>query len=191
VSELSAKATNNEMYSEWVRRHRRNLGIPLVIAAFWLARFEPRLLSWSIAFVAAGETIRIWAAGHLRKEEVMTTGGPYRSVRNPLYLGSFLIAIGFCMVANSLWVWLIVVSYFALCYLPVVQFEESILRQKFPVEYPQYEAAVPAFYPTSKLYERSSTSFSWQQVIRNKEYNAVLGILAAYALLFLLNALRW
>ena len=175
------------MYSEWIRRHRRNLGIPLVIAAFLLARYDPRFLWISIALVVAGEAIRIWAAGHLQKEQVMTTGGPYRSIRNPLYLGSFLIAIGFCLVANSIWVWLLVVAYFVLCYIPVIQFEESTLRDKFPSEFPPYAAAVPAFYPTPKLYPVSSTRFSWQQVMRNKEYNATLGILIAYACLILLS----
>ena len=168
------------MYSEWVRRHRRNLGIPLVVAALLLARYESQFLGISLALVGLGEAIRIWAAGHLRKEQVMTTGGPYRSIRNPLYLGSFLIAIGFCLVANSLWVWLLVLAYFAFCYIPVVRHEESLLREKFPAEYPPYASAVPAFYPTARLYKISSTKFSWNQVLKNKEYNAVLGILAGY-----------
>ena len=84
------------MYSEWIRRHRRNVGIPLVVAALLLARYEPRFLPISLALVGLGEVIRIWAAGHLRKEQVMTTGGPYRSIRNPLYLGSFLIRVYVC-----------------------------------------------------------------------------------------------
>jgi protein-S-isoprenylcysteine O-methyltransferase Ste14 len=168
------------VYSEWVRRHRRNLGIPLVVAALLLARYRPHYLWISLALVALGETIRIWAAGHLRKEQVMTTGGPYRSMRNPLYLGSFLIAIGFCLVANSIWVWLLVIAYFVFCYIPVIRHEESLLREKFPAEYPPYAAAVPAFFPTPRLYGIRSTKFSWNQVLKNKEYNAVLGIVAAY-----------
>jgi protein-S-isoprenylcysteine O-methyltransferase Ste14 len=171
------------MYSEWVRRHRRNLGIPLVVAALLLARYDSRFLAISIAVVTIGEAIRIWAAGHLRKEQVMTTGGPYRMIRNPLYLGSFLIAIGFCLIAGSFWVWLIVVGYFLFCYIPVVRYEESLLREKFPAEYPPYAAAVPAFYPTRQLYGNRSTRFSWNQVLENKEYNAVLGILLGYILI--------
>ena len=171
------------MYSEWIRRNRRNVGIPVVVAALLLARYDSRFLGISIALVGLGEAIRIWASGHLRKEQVMTTGGPYRSIRNPLYLGSFLIAIGFCLVANSIWVWLLVIAYFALCYIPVVRHEESLLRKKFPAEYPSYSDAVPAFYPTPRLYGIRSTKFSWNQVLKNKEYNAVLGILAGYVYL--------
>lgn len=164
-----------------MRRHRRTLGIPLILAAFWLARYSPRYLMHSFALVTLGETIRIWAAGHLRKEQLLTTGGPYRFIRNPLYLGSFLIAIGFCLIANSMWVWLLVASYFLLCYIPVIQQEESVLREKFPQEYSAYSNVIPALYPTFLLYPEVSTEFSWQQVIKNKEYNAVLGILIAYA----------
>ncbi|MCI0413422.1 isoprenylcysteine carboxylmethyltransferase family protein [bacterium] len=175
-----------KLYSQWVRRHRRNLGIPLVVAALLLARYEPRVLGFSIALVVAGEAIRIWAAGHLRKEQLLTTGGPYRIIRNPLYLGSFLIAVGFCLVANSVWIWLLVAAYFALCYVPVIRHEESVLRGKFPGEFSQYSADVPALYPTIRLYPNISTQFSWQQVLRNKEYNAVLGILVGYAYLVLI-----
>ena len=174
-------------YPEWVRRHRRTVGIPLVFGALLLARYEPRWLIPSIVVVTLGELIRIWAAGHLRKEQVVSTGGPYRSIRNPLYLGSFLIAIGFCLVANSVWVWLLVFAYFGFCYLPVIHQEKSFLLAKFPEEYSSYAAAVPAYYPTLKLYRKSSTDFSWRQVLRNKEYNAVLGILGAYAYLILIS----
>jgi protein-S-isoprenylcysteine O-methyltransferase Ste14 len=166
-----------------MRRHRRTLGIPLILAAFWLARYSPRYLIHSVALVTLGETIRIWAAGHLRKQQVLTTGGPYRFIRNPLYLGSFLIAIGFCLIANSTWVWLLVIAYFVLCYIPVIRQEESVLRKKFPVEYSVYSAVVPGLYPTMLQYPNVSTEFSWRQVRRNKEYNAVVGILVAYAYL--------
>jgi protein-S-isoprenylcysteine O-methyltransferase Ste14 len=163
------------------------VGIPLVVLALVLARYDSRWLWWSVALVTTGELIRIWAAGHLRKEQVMTTGGPYRLIRNPLYLGSFFIAIGFCLVAGSVWLWLLVVGYFALCYIPVIQHEEMLLRKKFPEDYPVYANAVPAYYPTLNAYPTTSTNFSWQQVLRNKEYNAVLGILIAYSYLIFVS----
>jgi protein-S-isoprenylcysteine O-methyltransferase Ste14 len=172
------------VYSEFVRRHRRNIGIPLVIASLFLARFEIQYLWISIGFVIAGESIRIWAAGHLRKEQVMTTGGPYRVIRNPLYLGSFLMAIGFCIITGSIWIWIFMLAYFLLCYIPVIRFEEGILREKFGASFANYASVVPALYPSMSLYPESSTTFSWQQVLRNKEYNAVLGIVLIYVILF-------
>ena len=173
------------MYAEFIRRQRRNIGIPLVLISLYLVRFVAPYLWISLAFVVTGEAIRIWAAGHLHKEQILTTGGPYRMIRNPLYLGSFLIAIGFCGIAGSNWVWILMIGYFLLCYIPVIRYEEGILRKKFGATFTNYAAAVPAFYPSLPLYPQSSTTFSWQQVIRNKEYNAVIGIIVIYLLLFL------
>ena len=174
------------MYSDWIRRHRRNLGIPLVAATLLLSRYQPRFLLPSLVLVVLGELVRIWSAGHLRKEQVLTTGGPYRLIRNPLYLGSFLIAIGFCLVAGSWWVWGLAGCYFVFCYVPVIRFEEKILRDKF-ADYPRYAELVPAFYPTIRLYSPATTRFSLRQAIRNKEYNAVIGIAAGYLFLIFLR----
>src|SRR6266700_3810098 len=98
-------------YSEWMRRNRRNIGIPLLLAAGWLARLDRSMALSSTVIVATGEMLRIWAAGHLQKERILTTGGPYRFIRNPLYLGSFLIGIGFCLLADSIWIWMMALAY--------------------------------------------------------------------------------
>jgi protein-S-isoprenylcysteine O-methyltransferase Ste14 len=174
-------------YSEWIRRHRRTIGVPIVFAALFLAKYDPRFLWISVALVTFGEGIRIWAAGHLQKEQLMTTGGPYRIIRNPLYVGSFLIAIGFCIVAGSIWIWILAIAYFVLCYLPVIRFEENTLQQKFGSDYSAYAAAVRAFRPGIRLYPQSSTQFSWKQVIRNKEFNAIIGIILVYGFLLFIG----
>jgi len=177
------------VYGQFVRRHRRNIGIPLVLASLILARFEWRYLWVSMSLIELGEIIRIWAAGHLRKEQIVTTGGPYRRIRNPLYLGSFLIATGFCVIAGSLLIWIFMIAYFLFCYIPVIRFEENVLREKFGAAYSQYAAIVPAFYPGMRLFPDPWTNFSWLQVWRNKEYNAVLGILLMYAFLIVKQSL--
>ena len=176
-------------YSAWLRRHRRNIGIPLVVAAFALSRFDETYLLPGILLVAFGEALRFWAAGHLRKDQTLTTGGPYRLIRNPLYLGSFFMAVGFCLIAGSVWVWILVLLYFVLCYIPVIRYEERTLREKFGEEFARYSSLVPAFYPTVRMYPFSNSRFSFQQAMKNKEYNAVLGILAAFGILILLR--RW
>jgi hypothetical protein len=66
----------------------------------------------------------------------------------------------------------------------VIRFEEGILREKFGPSFANYASVVPALYPSLSLYPESSTTFSWQQVLRNKEYNAVLGIVLIYVILF-------
>lgn len=171
----------------FLRRHRRSIGIPLVLAALLLARYNTRFLIPSLILVSMGELIRIWAAGHLQKEKILTTGGPYRFIRNPLYLGSFLIAIGFGLVSGSIWVWILILAYFVLVYIPVIKFEESILHEKFP-DYSAYTQKVPAFYPTLTPYSTSTTQFSYKQAWRNREYNAVLGIVAVYIILIFISS---
>ena len=166
----------------FLRRHRRTIGIPLALAALLLARYNARFFIPSLILVTIGELIRIWAAGHLQKEKILTTGGPYRFIRNPLYLGSFLIAIGFGLVSGSIWVWILITAYFVLVYIPVIKYEEMILREKF-LEYPPYAGKVPAFYPTFSPYPIATTQFSFGQAWLNREYNAVLGIIAAYIIL--------
>lgn len=171
-----------------MRRHRRTIGIPLVVAAALLAKPDLSYLIPSVILVTAGECIRIWSAGHLRKEQILTTGGPYRFVRNPLYAGSFSIAAGFSWIAGSIWIWLLALTYFLLCYIPVVRYEEKTLQEKFPDAFPDYAARVPAFHPALRPYPSPTTFFSWKQVLRNKEYNAVLGILLGYLFLILRNS---
>ncbi|HEY4492955.1 MAG TPA: isoprenylcysteine carboxylmethyltransferase family protein [Acidobacteriota bacterium] len=174
---------------EWLRRRRRIITIPFVIVAFILARYQSEFLWLSIAMVVAGEFLRIWSAGHLHKDRILATAGPYRWIRNPLYGGSFLIAVGFCIVATSMWVWLLVSIYFLFCYLPVIQYEEGLLSQKFVEAYDLYASKVPALYPTMKPYPATDNQhFSLRQVVANKEYNAVLGIIVAYLCLILLRA---
>lgn len=171
----------------FLRRHRRSIGIPLVLAALLLARYNSRFFVPSLILVTIGELIRIWAAGHLLKEKILTTGGPYRFIRNPLYLGSFLIAIGFGLVSGSIWIWILIFGYFVLVYIPVIKFEESILREKFS-DYSAYAAKVPAFYPIFSPYPTSSTQFSFRQAWRNGEYNAVLGIIGVYLILIFISS---
>jgi protein-S-isoprenylcysteine O-methyltransferase Ste14 len=171
----------------FLRRHRRTIGIPLVLAALILARYNSRFLIPSLVLVTIGELIRICAAGHLQKEKILTTGGPYRFIRNPLYLGSFLIAIGFGLISGSIWVWILIIAYFVLVYIPVIRYEETILHEKFS-EYPAYAAKVPAFYPTIFPYSTSTTQFSLEQAWRNREYNAVLGIIVVYVILIFVSS---
>jgi len=98
-----------------------------------------------------------------------------------------MIAIGFCLIAGSIWIWVMVVVYFIACYIPVIRFEEKILRDKFPNHFPRYAKEIPAFFPGFRIFPHASTKFSWKQVWKNKEYNAVLGIIAAFAYLLLLR----
>jgi len=182
-SRLDLKIT----FMEWARHHRRIVAIPLVAIVLFFAHFEKRYFIYSYILIVAGEGLRIWAAGHLQKEKILTTGGPYRFIRNPLYLGSFMLSIGFYLIMSPRWILLVMLAYFAMIYYPVVRYEEGLLRKKFPNLYPPYAKAIPAFFPTVREWQYPTTRFSFQQMVKNKEYNAILGILLTYAYLLFLR----
>jgi protein-S-isoprenylcysteine O-methyltransferase Ste14 len=134
--------------------------------------------------VALGETIRLWASGHIEKTQVLATGGPYAHTRNPLYVGSVLLALGLALAAASVWVAGAVILYFAAFYPSVMREEADFLRRKFPVEYRAWEAAVPGFLP--RLYPGGprTSRFSWARVRANKEWRTAVALPLVGALLW-------
>ncbi len=163
----------------WIRRRG---AVPFAFAAlllFWFQRAEP---DWEgVLLVCAGEGLRLWAAGHLRKDQVLTTGGPYAFVRNPLYIGSLTIATGFALMLRSFLLLVPLLCGFVLAYRAETRREEKVLRQKFGSAFDQYRGAVPAWIPRLSRYPQASLEpFRWRRVLRNREYSAVLGILLLF-----------
>jgi protein-S-isoprenylcysteine O-methyltransferase Ste14 len=161
-------------WSKIARRVRVPLGFLFAAAYIWLA--HPTILSIvvgsSIAF--AGLSIRALASGHVEKNEVLATSGPYAHTRNPLYLGSIVLAIGFLIAARSWWLPLIAAAMLLVIYVPVIRSEETFLRTRFP-EFEDYAAHVPRLFPRIRSYRRGRGSFSWHLYWKHREYNAVLG----------------
>src|SRR5947207_1375086 len=114
------------------KRIRVPLGFVFAGAYIWLARPT----SWSIiaggAIALIGLVIRALASGHVKKNEVLTVGGPYAYTRNPLYFGSLILAAGFSLAARSWWIALIAAVMFFAIYIPVIRSEEEFLRRHFP-----------------------------------------------------------
>jgi protein-S-isoprenylcysteine O-methyltransferase Ste14 len=150
------------------------LGYVLGILAFWIT--DPTLPSVAIggAVAFAGEALRIWAAGHLEKGREVTTSGPYAFSRHPLYVGSSLLGAGFAIASNSLIVAAMVTAYLVTTITAAVRAEEAHLTDKFGERYPAYRqgAAAPA-----------PRRFSLARAMRNREYRALAGVLATFALL--------
>ena len=111
-----------------------------------LARPTVPLLVVGAAVALLGGVVRAWAAGTIRKNRVLATTGPYAYTRNPLYFGSFLIAIGLVIASGRWWFVILLVIYLAI-YHPVMLKEEKRLERLFGDDYRQYESAVPRFFP--------------------------------------------
>lgn len=175
--------------SDWsriARRIRVPLGFAFAVLYFWLAHPSWRSIAVGAAIVLPGLLIRALASGHVRKNDSLTTSGPYAFTRNPLYLGSLLIGIGFAVAARSWWIVAALLVMFFAIYVPVICDEEVFLRQKFP-EFEDYARHVPRLLPRPTAYrlqgDAGSAGFSRDLYLKHREYNALLGTLAMFAAL--------
>jgi protein-S-isoprenylcysteine O-methyltransferase Ste14 len=167
-------------WSQIARRIRVPLGFCFAVLYFWLARPTWRSIALGAIVIVPGLLIRALASGHVRKNESLATSGPYAYTRNPLYLGSLLIGVGFAAAARSWWVGIALVLMFFAIYVPVIRDEESFLRQKFP-EFDQYARQVPRMLPRLTRGPgapgEAAAEFSWDLYLKHREYNALLGAL--------------
>jgi protein-S-isoprenylcysteine O-methyltransferase Ste14 len=159
------------------RRIRVPLGFAFAAFFLWQAHPTSKSLILGIAVAIPGLLIRALASGHVRKNEQLTTTGPYAYTRNPLYLGSFIMAGGFAIAARSWWIAIVMVVLFLAIYLPVIRGEEVFLRQTFP-EFEDYAARVPRLIPRPSLIRNSGGAFSRALYRQHREYNAILGAAA-------------
>jgi protein-S-isoprenylcysteine O-methyltransferase Ste14 len=164
-------------WSQIARRIRVPLGFLFAVLYFWLARPTWRSIALGTVLVVPGLLIRALASGHVRKNEVLAMSGPYAYTRNPLYLGSLLMGLGFAGAARSWWVGLALIVMFFAIYIPVIRDEEAFLRQKFP-EFEEYMWRVPRMLPRLvRTGDRDEPAgFSFELYLKHREWNALLGV---------------
>jgi hypothetical protein len=161
--------------------------IPLYIGAILLIFFAkpgmPGLLI-GMFLIFLGESIRIWAAGHLQKNEMLTVSGPYSYVKNPLYIGSILITAGFCILADN--IYLLAAAFFMFCfhYIPYKKrVEGDRLKKIFGNQYEDYDQAVPEYLPRWTPYPHEKVSWQFKCFIENSEEGILLIIIAGTLLI--------
>src|SRR5262249_52370617 len=147
-------------WSKIARRIRVPLGFATAAVYIWLAWPSRLSIFLGSALALIGLAIRALASGHVRKNEVLTTTGPYAYTRNPLYFGSLALALGFIIASRSWWIALLVFVIFSVIYIPVIKSEEDFLRSKFP-EFAEYQRNVPRLFPRLRPSVSSANSFSW------------------------------
>src|ERR1700722_2291761 len=162
------------------RRIRVPLGFAFAVLYFWLAKPSVQSIPLGAALVIPGLVIRALASGHLQKNEQLATGGPYAYIRNPLYLGSLILSVGFALAARSWWIVAGIVIFFFVIYLPVIRSEETFLRERFP-QFDEYARKVPSLLPRLSRFGNGGGSFSWKLYWKHREYNAALGSVAMMA----------
>lgn len=170
-------------WSRIATRLRVPLGFLSAAGYLWFARPTGISISAGSLFIVAGLAVRAAASGHIRKNAELTTTGPYAYTRNPLYLGSILIALGFVLAARNIWIAVATVLMFLIIYMPVIQAEEKYLRSVFP-GYDQYAERVPRFLPRLNPYRpgpyqpgavATPAAYSRELYMKHREYHAALG----------------
>jgi len=157
-------------------RYRVALGGGMAAMTLWWAHPTPGSLAAGTLIAALGQALRLWAAGHVEKSREVTSSGPYRYTRHPLYLGSTLVGIGVAVAAANAWLALAILGYLASTLTAAMRAEEAHLREKFGDAYDRYAA---------KQAPPSVRSFSWERAWRNREHHAVAGLVAGLSLLAL------
>ena len=164
----------------------------LVVPFFLLARPTPRSLVLGGALALLGAAIRAWAAGTIRKERELTVTGPYAHTRNPLYLGSFLIGVG-ATIAGGVWPFTVLfLAFFVVVYGRTIRAEADLLAERFGERHADYARNVPLFVPRAVPWRATGSAdvggtsgegFTLGRWRRNREYEALLGVTAAFLLL--------
>jgi protein-S-isoprenylcysteine O-methyltransferase Ste14 len=170
-------------------RWRVRLGYPLAVAVLWFSHPVPRSVLLGGLIGALGLWLRAYAAGYLHKQEVLTVTGPYAFTRNPLYLGSAILALGAAIATRSWISTSILLIYFAIFYSMVMRREERELHRRYGATFEEYACAVPLFLPRlwpAKLSGSSAGTFSLAQYKKNHEWQATVGFLLLLAALLLI-----
>lgn len=176
------------------RRIRVPMGFCFAGFFLWLARPSGVTLAASLALVLPGLWLRGYAAGYVRKNAELTTTGPYGYTRNPLYLGSMLIAFGFALAGGQVYIGVALAALFLAIYLPTIRSEEAYLRGVFS-GFDAYAARVPRLLPrlTPGMPDGAAEdrgAFSKALYLHHREYNALMGAGAIYVALVIRLLLR-
>ena len=162
-----------------VQRFRVPLGF--LFAAVFLFFARPTVLTLIIGAVISiiGLLIRAWAAGHIRKNQKLAISGPYAFTRNPLYVGSFVMGLGFTIASGVWWLAILFAILFLGIYLPVMRVEAKELIAIFGDEFEKYAKAVPLFIPRLSAYKNENSApnkFEKELYLKYREYQAAIGV---------------
>lgn len=160
----------------FLARFRVALGWVFAPLVFILAHPTRESIAIGTIVGLVGEGIRLWAAGHLNKSREVTSSGPYVYFAHPLYLGSSIMGAGLAFAsANPIAAGLIVL-YLVVTLRAAIRNEEAFLRRTFGDQYDLYKR---------QRVVDTARRFSAAQAMANREYRALVGLVAAMLLLAL------
>jgi protein-S-isoprenylcysteine O-methyltransferase Ste14 len=181
---------NGTIIKQNSRSSLQRLRVPLgfLTAILFVVFSQPTWLSLAagVPIALCGLLIRAWASGHLRKNAELAMSGPYAHTRNPLYFGSFVMALGCAICGGNFWVGLLLITLFLAVYWPVMKAESAHMRLLFASAYSEWAAHVPLFIPRIRPYQSGQMrNFDPQQYFRHREYRALIGFATVIGILAL------
>lgn len=170
-----------------LHKHRIKAGLLFSIVCFFIADPTKKTFFIGLPIVLIGLIMRAWAAGHILKGSYLIVSGPYSFSRHPLYIGSFLIGLGFTIISNSFYFLLCFLIYFMLFYPGAILKEEEGLNNKFNKSFLIYRAYVSSFISKEKKWYLPGkfSRFKFSLFLHNREYNLIIAIIIILGLLYL------
>ncbi len=193
---LQLQQTSSEFLRHIIFRNRITLSFAGAALFLYFALPSSTSVIAGIPFVLLGEIMRTWASGYIKKNEVLSQTGPYALTRNPLYVGNFLIGVGFSIMTSRALLFLLFLTAFIFIYKVTIQNEEKFLSAKFGETFSRYKDRVPVFFPIRLLSLRSASPedsgphFAWQLVMQHREYHTWIGIIAGLIIFLVKLAFR-
>lgn len=156
-----------------------------LLGVVFLVLMHPSIRSLWIgsAIALAGALLRLWAAGHIEKGRTLAQSGPYAYTRNPLYLGSFVMATGIILAGQGYWLLIPFGLFFVGFYLPVMRAEEQDLLRAYGAAFVEYSRRVPLFFPGRRAPSHNKASFLWARVRQNREHRNMASLILVEAIL--------
>lgn len=157
VTKIIRKLRYHEASRQW-------FAVLFVLLVSWLGTTNQTLLIAGAVIAAVGELIRLWASGHVKKNKVLATDGPYAYVRHPLYVGNILIVVGFSVASNLWWSFALMIALLLFYYPPTISYEDAKLKRIFGDEWVAWSENIHALIPTfSKKSGSISSDWSFKQ----------------------------
>lgn len=163
---------------------QRRIPFGFLFGVLFALTMRPTWAHWlaGLPLVLAGLALRTLASGFIRKNKALAVQGLYRLCRNPLYFGSFVMTVGFCVMGGR-WIYVVMgPALFLLVYHHLILGEESHLLKLFGNEWHEYRAQVPRFFPRSlpvgAIVADMRGAFEWKLVMKHHEYEAWAGAAA-------------
>jgi protein-S-isoprenylcysteine O-methyltransferase Ste14 len=156
-----------------------------VLGIIFLILMHPSIRSLVIGSIIAlaGASLRLWAAGHIEKGKTLAQSGPYAYTRNPLYFGSFFMALGIILAGQGYWLLLPFGLFYVSFYLPVMRAEEHDLYKAYGNQFLEYSRHVPLFFPVFRNTDIAASKFLWARVLKNREHRNLASLILVEGIL--------